>query len=85
MDRELYVLRNDLDNQNNKIGDMVDKLKKLEKNLSYNNYDDYSNYYSKYKKAASSFEKDRKAFNAKVATRNQLNARYNSLIKSFYR
>lgn len=81
MDDELNASSSDLDDQNNKIGDMVGKLNRMAKNGDINGYDDL---YSKYKRAVSSFEKDRKAFNAKVATRNQLNTRYNSLIKSFY-
>lgn len=84
MDRELDALERDLASQDGEISRMVDKLKKLEKNLTPSNYDDYSDYFSKYKKAYSSFEKDRKAFNAKIATRNQLNNKYNSLVKSFY-
>ena len=84
MDKELDVSERDLDSRDGEIGRMVDKLKKLEKNLTPSNYDDYSDYFSKYKKAYSGFEKDRKAFNAKIATRNQLNNKYNSLVKSFY-
>ena len=84
MDRELNAERQNLDNQDAEIGRMVDKLKKMDNHLTQSNYDDYSDYYSKYKKAYNSFEKDRKAFNARIATRNQLNNKYNSLIKSFY-
>ncbi len=84
MDRELDASRKDLDNQDDEVGKMSDKLKKLEKNLDYDNYDEYKNYYSKYNKAYSNFEKDRKVFNAKIATRNQLNDKYNSLVRSFY-
>lgn len=60
---------------------MVDKLDKLEKNPTASNYEDY---YSKYKKAYNIFEKNRKAFNARIATRNQSNNKYNGLVKSFY-
>lgn len=87
MDGELNASRKDLDNQNEKIGNIVDKLDRLaksSKNGSMSAYDDYNDLYPDYKKAVSNYEKDRKAFNAKVATRNQLNARYNSTIKSFY-
>ena len=84
MDRELDASERDLNNRDKEISRMVDKLDKLEKNLTQSNYDDYSDYFSKYKKAYNSFEKDRKAFNAKIATRNQINNKYNSLVKSFY-
>ncbi len=87
MDRELNASRRDLDSRDGEISKMVDKLDKLAKsakNGSMSAYNDYNDLYSKYKKAYSSFEKDRKAFNAKIATRNQLNNKYNSLIKSFY-
>lgn len=84
MDSELNASRRDLDNRDGEIGKMVDKLDKLAKSDDSNAYDDYNRLYSKYKKAYSDFEKDRKAFNAKIATRNQLNNKYNSLVKSFY-
>lgn len=84
MDRELDASRQDLDDRDGEIGDMVDKLNKLAKNGDPSKYDDYNRLYSKYKSAYNDFEKDRKAFNAKVASRNQLNNQYNSLIKSFY-
>ncbi|MDD2766661.1 MAG: hypothetical protein PHH40_02755 [Candidatus Moranbacteria bacterium] len=84
MDRELYASDRDLESQDQEISRMINKIKKLEKNLTPNNYDDYIDYFSKYKKAYNAFEKDRKAFNARIVTRNQLNNKYNSLIKSFY-
>ena len=87
MDGELNASRKDLDNQDEKIGNIVDKLDRLaksSKNGSMSAYNDYNDLYPSYKKAVSNFEKDRKAFNAKIATRNQLNSRYNSLIRNFY-
>lgn len=84
MDRELNASRRDLDSRNGEIGKMVDKLDKLAESDDSSAYDDYNRLYSKYKKAYSAFEKDRKAFNAKIATRNQLNSKHNSLIRSFY-
>jgi len=87
MDGELNAERKDLNNRDNEIEKMVDKLDKLAKsakNGSMSAYNEYEDLYSKYKKAYSSFEKDRKEFNKKVAERNQLNTRYNGLIRSFY-
>ncbi len=84
MDNELNASRKDLDNQDDEISKMSDKLNKLEKKLDYDNYDDYKSYYSKYKKAYSNYEKERKVFNAKIETRNQLNDKYNNLVNSFY-
>jgi hypothetical protein len=81
MDRELDASSRDLESRDGEISKMVDKLKKLEKG---DDYDAYNGLYSKYKKTYANFEKDRKAFNAKIASRNQLNNKYNSLIKSFY-
>jgi ElaB/YqjD/DUF883 family membrane-anchored ribosome-binding protein len=84
LNRELNVSNKELDEQDAEIGKMVDRLNKLAKSSDSDAYDDYNSLYSKYKKAVSSFEKDRKAHNAKVATRNQLNTKYNNLIRSFY-
>ncbi len=84
MDRELNASRNDLKDQDSEVGKMVDKLNKLSKSSDASAYDEYNNLYSKYKKTYSSFEKDRKDFNAKIATRNQINTKYNNLLRSFY-
>lgn len=84
MDRELNASRGDLDDQDKELGKMVDRLNKLAKSGDASAYDEYNNLYSKYKKAYSSFEKDRKDFNAKIATRNQLNTKYNNLLRNFY-
>jgi len=82
LDGELNVSSKDLDNQDAEIGKMINKLNKLATDID--NLDEYNNILSKYKKAVSAFEKDRKAYNAKVANRNQINTRYNNLINSFY-
>lgn len=87
MDNELNASRKDLDNQDEKIGKMVDNLDKLAKssgNGSMSAYNEYNDLYPDYKKAYSNFEKDRKAFNAKIATRNLLNTKYNNLLRTFY-
>lgn len=81
LDRELNASNAELDNKRADLDGMEKNLKKMEKSGSYSGYE---NYYSKYSKAFSEFKKDIKAYNAKIATRNQINTKCNNLINSFY-
>lgn len=81
MDRELNAFDAEIRGEENDLDDMEKKLKKMANGSDFSGYEDY---YSKYSKAFNKYKKDIKDYNAKVASRNQINNKYNSIVKSFY-